>query len=109
MSNARPLARELQKMGQPLYFAQPPTGYSDAASAWVNSGALLARLNFAIALAGNKVPGVRVTIPAAPSDILALAGADLSAQTRKTISERGTTDPATLAALVLGSPEFQQQ
>jgi uncharacterized protein (DUF1800 family) len=109
IDDARPLARELQKMGQPLYFAQPPTGYSDAAETWVNSGALLNRLNFALTLAGNKMPGVRASVPASADQIYALAGAELSAQTRKTITERGTTDPATLAALVLGSPEFQQQ
>jgi len=55
-----PLARELQKMGEPLYGAQPPTGYSDKAAVWVNSGAMLNRMNFAVALASNRIPGIRV-------------------------------------------------
>ena len=64
-----PLARELRRIGEPLYFAQPPTGYSDAAKAWSSDGALVARLNFAVALASNKMPGVRVA--AADSEALA--------------------------------------
>jgi uncharacterized protein (DUF1800 family) len=55
-----PLARELQKMGEPLYGAQPPTGYSDKAEAWSSAGALMNRINFAVALGANKMPGVRV-------------------------------------------------
>jgi uncharacterized protein (DUF1800 family) len=106
VENPLPLARELQKMGQPLYFAQPPTGYSDSADAWVNSGALLNRLSFALALSSNKMPGIRVTVP---SDPYALAGVELSEATRKTIAEKQTADPATIAGLVLGSPEFQRQ
>jgi uncharacterized protein (DUF1800 family) len=56
-----PLARELRKIGEPLYFAQPPTGYSDRSETWASDGALVARLNFVAALAANKMPGVRVT------------------------------------------------
>ncbi|HKO57530.1 MAG TPA: DUF1800 domain-containing protein [Thermoanaerobaculia bacterium] len=94
-----PLARELQKIGEPLYLAQPPTGYSDRSDAWTNSGALMARLNFAVALASNKMPGVRVDfVP--PLDL------DLSATTRKAIADK---DPVTTAGLILGSPEFQRQ
>ena len=41
-----PLARELRKMGEGLYLAQPPTGYPDDAESWSGSGATLARLDF---------------------------------------------------------------
>src|ERR1700745_762356 len=47
------------RIGEPLYQCQPPTGYSDKADAWVNTGALLNRLNYSLALAGNKVRGSR--------------------------------------------------
>ncbi len=102
VENPIPLARELQKQGEPLYFAQPPTGYDDTADAWVNSGALLNRLNFALALTSNRMPGIHVTLPADPFAIV-----ELSAATRKTIGE--ISDRARLAGLVLGSPEFQRQ
>ncbi|MFZ0636440.1 MAG: DUF1800 domain-containing protein, partial [Candidatus Acidiferrales bacterium] len=46
-----PLAQWVGRMGEPLFQAQPPTGYSDKAETWVNTGALLNRLNFALALA----------------------------------------------------------
>jgi uncharacterized protein (DUF1800 family) len=50
-------------MGMPLYACQPPTGYSTTADAWVNTGALLGRMNFALQLvsgpAGPAGPGGR--------------------------------------------------
>ncbi len=49
-------------MGQPLYGYQTPNGYPDSAAAWVNTGSLLERLNFALALASNKIPGTRVDL-----------------------------------------------
>src|SRR5207245_5116851 len=51
--DAKPLVRELQQLGMPLYMCQPPTGYKDTADAWVNTGALVSRMNFALKLARN--------------------------------------------------------
>src|SRR6266849_3088726 len=50
-----PLVQWVGRIGEPLYQCQPPTGYSDKADAWVNTGALLNRLNYSLALAGNKM------------------------------------------------------
>jgi len=52
VGDARPIVRELREMGMPLYMCQPPTGYADTADAWVNTGALVSRLNYALKLAG---------------------------------------------------------
>src|ERR1700730_3359461 len=60
VSDALPLARQLQNLGMPLYGMQPPTGYSMKADAWVNSSALLGRMNFALALTAGKLKGVQV-------------------------------------------------
>ena len=57
---ALPLARTLKEMGMPLYFCQPPTGYDEVATTWVNAGALVARMNFAVDLSKNAIRGVRV-------------------------------------------------
>ena len=57
---ALPLARALREQGMPLYFCQPPTGYDDTAVAWISSGALVSRMNFAATLGDNTLPGVRV-------------------------------------------------
>jgi uncharacterized protein (DUF1800 family) len=48
--NAQPIVNALRQLGMPLYGAQPPTGYSMTADAWVNTGALLNRMNFAVQL-----------------------------------------------------------
>jgi hypothetical protein len=132
------LARQVARLGAPLYEAQPPTGYPDVAGAWVNTGALLARMNFALALSQNRLPGVRVDLahslgavdrarPAAVLDriIAVVLHGDVSPRTREvlgsqldspeivraTADDRGprNTDVEKLAALVLGSPEFQRR
>ncbi len=50
------------KLGEVPYGYQAPTGYPDTAEDWVNTGALLERLNFAIALSANQIPGTRVDL-----------------------------------------------
>ena len=56
------LQQWINKMGQPLYGYQTPNGYADVAEAWVNTGALLERINFGLALASNRIPGTRVDL-----------------------------------------------
>ena len=60
VTDARPLARQLQELGMPLYGSQPPTGYSMKEQAWVSSSALLGRMNFAMRLAAGRIKGVAV-------------------------------------------------
>ena len=60
VSDALPLARQLNNLGMPLYGMQPPTGYSMKSDAWVNSSALLGRMNFSLALMSGKIRGVQV-------------------------------------------------
>jgi uncharacterized protein (DUF1800 family) len=137
IDNAAPLARQLQIMGMPLYGMQPPTGYSMKANAWVNSAALLGRMNFALALTNGKFKGAQVDTdeilgPNPPLDPVQaqavlentfLAG-DVSKQTHDTIAarlpdpkiaQRKLDDPAhppnvkVIAGLILGSPEFQRR
>jgi uncharacterized protein (DUF1800 family) len=132
------LARQIGVLGQPLYEAQPPTGYPDRAESWVNTGALLGRMNFALALAHDRLAGVEVDLDALlrPADaarpgplldrLLAviLHGAATpetrrvltaqlaSAGNSRTIADdrvTGGTDVEKLTALVLGAPEFQRR
>ena len=60
VSDALPLARQLNNLGMPLYGMQPPTGYSMKSDAWVNSSALLGRMNFSLALMAGRIKGVQV-------------------------------------------------
>ncbi|HTU40510.1 MAG TPA: DUF1800 domain-containing protein [Candidatus Aquilonibacter sp.] len=133
VDDAMPLIRQLRNMGMPLYGAQPPTGYSMKADAWVSSSALLNRMNFALALTAGKVRGVRLNANALeadtqssdPSAIVAmledkLVAGGVSQQTHDSIVAqiRPTTmttaimktgNSGTIAGLLLGSPEFQRR
>jgi uncharacterized protein (DUF1800 family) len=82
VDNARALVGTLNNMGMMPYGMMPPTGYSMKADVWVNSSALLARMNFALGLAAGKIRGVKVDslrlvagTPAAGSDV---AGSDVA-------------------------------
>ena len=132
------LAREVGRLGEPLYEAQPPTGYPDRAEAWVNTGALLGRMNFALGLAHNRFRGARVDVAgfladadrSQPAQVLdrllaVVLHGEASAQTRAVLAAQlespeitrttaydrvaKDTDVEKLAALVLGSPEFQRR
>ena len=60
VTDALPLARQLNQLGMPLYGMQPPTGYSMKEETWVNSSALLGRMNFSLALMSGKIRGLQV-------------------------------------------------
>jgi uncharacterized protein (DUF1800 family) len=137
VQNAMPLVQLLNRMGMPLYGMQPPTGYSMKAEAWVNSSALLTRMNFALQLGTGKLPGTSLdaqallpgAAPTDPGSALAaletkiLAG-DVSPQTHA-VMEKQLNDPqisqrklddgnrapnvGAIAGLIMGSPEFQRR
>jgi len=97
------LVQQVRQLGEPLYMCQPPTGYADKAEAWVNTGAMLNRMNFALALVSGRMRGVE------PGDgqVGAALANDISSSTAATIAK--ATDPKQVAALTLGSPEFQRR
>jgi len=132
-----PLVQWVGRIGEPLYQCQPPTGYADKAETWVNTGALLNRLNFSLALAGSHMRGSR-------SDVASLLGADASVDPKAALDRavqvflggqaapatvstlekqldnpqvlraklddpRGEADLGVIAGLVLGAPEFQRR
>ena len=57
---AFPLVNQVAQMGEPLYRKMEPTGYSNASREWMNTAGLMGRMNFALQLAENHVPGVTV-------------------------------------------------
>ena len=120
------LAQSVARLGQPLYLHTAPNGYPERQDDWVNSGALLNRMNLAVQLAANRLPGVSVDLDAvlpASGDHGALVdavdrlilGGKMSRETRKVILEQiaDLPDPATARALAvglaIGGPEFQRQ
>jgi uncharacterized protein (DUF1800 family) len=133
----QPLVGWVGRIGEPLYQCQPPTGYADKADTWVNTGALLNRLNYSLALAGNRMRGSR-------TDVAALIGVEASGDAKAALEravqvflggQAGPTTVETLqkqldspqvvqaklddpvkqvdlgvvAGLVLGAPEFQRR
>jgi uncharacterized protein (DUF1800 family) len=137
VSVSLPLVEWVGRMGEPLFLCQPPTGYSDRSETWVNTGALLNRLNFALAFAGDHMPGAKLDLTtmfgkdASLEPRVALFRAldifldgQVSAGTRQTLESRMSDpqifhrrlgDPANevnqglIAGLVLGAPEFEQR
>jgi uncharacterized protein (DUF1800 family) len=114
------VVQQLNQLGEPLYRKQEPTGYSNKSSDWVNSASLLARMNFALALTNNKVPGLKVDLAGIQtSDPLAAARTllmtDLTPEARTVITagladQNSKIPPAALVAgLTLGSPDFQRR
>jgi uncharacterized protein (DUF1800 family) len=132
-----PLVQWVNRIGEPLYQCQPPTGYADKSDAWVNTGALLNRLNFSLMLAGNRIRGSR-------SDVHSLLGVDSAAEPKTALQravqvflggqaapmtvetlEKQLDNPQVVQArlddpvkqvdlgvvtgLVLGAPEFQRR
>jgi uncharacterized protein (DUF1800 family) len=137
ISVSLPLVEWVGRMGEPLFLCQPPTGYSDKSETWVNTGALLNRLNFALAFASDHMPGARLDLTtmfgedASQEPRIALFRAldifldgQVSAGTRQTLEDR-MNDPqmfqrrldrpanqvnqGLIAGLVLGAPEFEQR
>jgi len=109
VTDALPMARQLNQLGMPLYGMQPPTGYSMKEDAWVNSSALLGRMNFSLALMSGKIRGVQLdadhltgTTEATPSDaektLAVLEGSllagDVSRQTHEAITKELETQAA---------------
>jgi uncharacterized protein (DUF1800 family) len=60
IQNYQPLENALRQMGMPLYGCVPPTGYKWEAPDWVSTSALVDRMNFALNLAANRLPGITV-------------------------------------------------
>ena len=137
VSVSLPLELWVARMGEPLFLCQPPTGYSDKATTWVNTGALLNRLNFALALATGRVLGTTVRLQPMLGDgagadpqlalqrsIELFLGGQVDTSTQETLEARladpqvleaTLDDPVSqvneglLAGLVLGTPEFQRR
>ena len=118
------------ELGEPLYACTPPTGYGENSKKWVSPGALIERLNFALALTQQEIADVQFNAQAI------LAGVDLdhpdrmldravavllnnqiTDATRQVLvkaavpapGEGQTVNPNKLIALILGSPEFQRK
>jgi uncharacterized protein (DUF1800 family) len=111
------LAQKITDMGEPLYGKIEPTGFKDGSETWLSTANLMARINFANALAAGQVAGVKVdTARFAGKDPAAIAhdllNRDPSPETLAAI-EKGFGDkpasPAKTVGWVISSPDFQRR
>jgi uncharacterized protein (DUF1800 family) len=117
MADAWSTVQRISDMGQALYAKMEPTGYPDVAETWLGATAVIARMNFAAAVALGEVPGVSVDASRwqgldNASIAKALLGHDASKQTLDAIAtglEGKNPSPAVVASLVLGSPDFERR
>jgi uncharacterized protein (DUF1800 family) len=117
-------------LGEPLFGCAPPTGYAEDSRMWVSPGALIERLNFALALTEQKVSDVKFDAQSLfagidldqPDVVLdhavdTLLQGRVSDATRKVLQQTvvpqdgadKTVNPNKLVALIIGSPEFQRK
>ncbi len=91
-----------QMLGQPMYRAPSPAGWSDRAADWGSPDAVMKRLEWSQALAARTGRFVR------PEDALAGALGDaLSPRTREAVARAESAEQG--LALALMSPEFQRR
>jgi uncharacterized protein (DUF1800 family) len=115
------LANRVGTLGEPLYHKLEPTGYSNLNAEWVNSAALLGRMNFALDLTNNHIESVKVDASQFGNDperaAKELMSRTLAPETREAIEKAVENQPekdkrktpALVTALVLGSPDFQKR
>ncbi len=111
------LAQMVARLGEPLYQQPAPTGYAETEAHWVNSGALLARMNAAMVLAKecSSIPTIDDHGQLVDAIDQKLLAGTMSEHTRSVILEQLTdiNDPAQARAmavgLALGGPDFQKQ
>ena len=120
----------IYELGEPLFACTPPTGYKEVSKFWVSPGALIERLNFAMALTQQQLSDVRfnsqnilqgldLDSPQAVMNqcVNVLLQNNITPTTRKVLEQTTlpapgdsqTVNPAKLIALIIGSPEFQRK
>jgi uncharacterized protein (DUF1800 family) len=126
----------VSRMGERKYYYQAPTGFPDKGAYWINTGSLLNRMNFGLALAAGRIPGVHVDLlalnnghePESAQAALVIYGhlilpeRNLDATVKRltpmlndgaieTITGDSTSDPmlAQVVGIIIGSPEYQRR
>jgi uncharacterized protein (DUF1800 family) len=111
ITNVRAFVGAVANLGEPLYQCQPPTGYGDRAEVWMNTGSLVARVNFVQSLAANGANGSNVDLKdqaGAARLAAAVFGDDLSETARASLAAAQASTGSKVGFL-LGSPEFQRR
>jgi uncharacterized protein (DUF1800 family) len=103
------MLRYLGRMGEPLFLAQPPTGFPDVGNSWISPDTLLTRMNFASDLVANRLDGARIDpsgLRDTASFVRLVAPESLSPTTKSVLAE---ADDREAIAFLLAAPEFQRR
>ena len=100
----------INKMGQQMYYYQAPTGFPDNGQYWINTGSLLNRMNFGLALASQRIPGISLNLPALNNNMEPeSAEAALLTYSKLIIPERDLTQTIARLKPMLNDPNLQQK
>ena len=95
----------ITKMGQKMYYYQAPTGFPDRGQYWINTGSLLNRMNFGLALASGKIAGIRIDLSELNnSREPESAGAALNTYSKLIMPERNLEKTITRLSPMLNDP-----
>jgi uncharacterized protein (DUF1800 family) len=104
-------AQLVARLGEPLYGHPAPNGYAETGDSWMNTGAILARINFGLAF-GPTHADAFAQLASAPRDkqvdavVAALLDGEASPETRHMLLS--DTNLAGMVGSALGTPEFQR-
>jgi hypothetical protein len=100
----------VSKMGQKMYYYQAPTGFPDKGQYWINTGSLLNRMNFGLALAGQRIPGIRFDLAGLNKNREPeSAEAALATYSKLLLPERDLIETVKRLAPMLTAPELEKK
>lgn len=110
ITDPQPLYGWIVKMGEKVYSYQAPTGFPDKGQFWINTGSLLMRMNFGLALASERIAGLKINLPElhqnrepeSPEEALAI-------YSRRMMPERNLDETMERLIPALNDPDFSEK
>lgn len=100
----------INKMGEKKYYYQAPTGFPDKSQYWINTGSLLSRMNFGLALASGRIPGVKIDLAALNNHREPESSqAALATYSKLIMPERDLTETIKRLTPMLNDPQLQSK
>ena len=98
-------AQTTATLGEPIYGHQAPNGWPETGDQWMNTGSILNRINFGVAIAAGRIPGVS---PTSWKGAESLQNAPIEQQVDGVVGALlgGGVSPDTRAILITGKNPF---
>jgi uncharacterized protein (DUF1800 family) len=101
------MAQMVAQLGQPIYGHQAPNGWPETGDQWMNTGAILNRINFGMLIAAGRLPGAS-PLGFKDADVLQTATRELQVDGVIGALLGGDVSPETRAVLVSGENPLAQ-